>query len=502
MAYFEHGVSPSLQQPTYGAQMTENEDRNDEILSFYLKSLLDTLSDGVYITDQKGMTLHVNTMYENLTGLKREDIVGHNVRDLKEQGVFNIILNPEVVKTGKPVTQVQTNMHDRRLVLSGYPIFDSTGKVAMVVTYARDITIISNMKDQIEQQQELIEKYHTNLDYLNRQKIKKAPLVIISKEMSQVLATLRLVASTDITVLLLGETGVGKDVLARHIHERSTRSTQPFFKVDCSSIPESLIESELFGYAPGAFSGALTKGKLGFFEMADKGTLFLDEIGELPYNMQSRLLRVLQDQEIVRLGSTQPRKVDVRIVAATNRDLTEEVKSGRFRSDLYYRLRVSVVTIPPLRERMEDILPLARHFLEKFSNRYRKIKSFSPMVEKTMLEYHWPGNIRELENLVLSLVITCERNLIERNDLPTSMVNECSEDKVPSVEYERLFTSPGKSLKEIMSGIERDIIHEALNSQGSVSKVAKMFKVNRTTIFRKLQLTEITPPQGKDKRKK
>ena len=229
MAYFEHGVSPSLQQPTYGAQMTENEDRNDEILSFYLKSLLDTLSDGVYITDQKGMTLHVNTMYENLTGLKREDIVGHNVRDLKEQGVFNIILNPEVVKTGKPVTQVQTNMHDRRLVLSGYPIFDSTGKVAMVVTYARDITIISNMKDQIEQQQELIEKYHTNLDYLNRQKIKKAPLVIISKEMSQVLATLRLVASTDITVLLLGETGVGKDVLARHIHERSTQQRHACF---------------------------------------------------------------------------------------------------------------------------------------------------------------------------------------------------------------------------------------------------------------------------------
>lgn len=218
------------QHPNYGAQMTDNEDRSDEILSFYLKSLLDTLSDGVYITDQKGMTLHVNTMYESLTGLKREDIVGHNVRDLKDQGVFNIILNPEVVKTGKPVTQVQTNMHERRLVLSGYPIFDSKGKVAMVVTYARDITIISNMKDQITQQQELIEKYHTNLDYINRQKIQKAPLIIISKEMSQVLATLRLVASTDITVLLLGETGVGKDVLARHIHERSTRSSQPFSK--------------------------------------------------------------------------------------------------------------------------------------------------------------------------------------------------------------------------------------------------------------------------------
>lgn len=467
--------------------MTELNDLPHKLLSQYFKSLLDTLSDGVYITDQAGLTLHVNAMYEKLTGLKRDDIVGRNVRDLKDQGVFNIILNPEVVRTGKPVTQVQTNMHELRLVLSGYPLFDEIGNVALVVTYARDITIISNMKDQIAQQQELIEKYHTNLDYLTRQKIQKAPLVITSEEMQRVVSTLRLVASTDITVLLLGETGVGKDVLARHVHERSGRSGQPFFKVDCSSIPETLIESELFGYAPGAFSGALAKGKLGFFEMADKGTLLLDEIGELPLNMQSRLLRVLQDQEIVRLGSTSARKVDVRIIAATNRDLAEEVSNGNFRSDLYYRLRVSVITVPPLRERAADILPLARHFLDKFCSRYRKIKSFSPSVEKAMLAYHWPGNIRELENLILSLIITSERNVIELNDLPSSMLSECGPGQTSLGALEGSENFEGRTLKEIMADIERDVIRNALKKHGSVAKVARIFGVNRTTIFRKLQ---------------
>jgi PAS domain S-box-containing protein len=470
--------------------MTDKKDQSGAILSVYWKSLLDTLSDGVYITDQNGMTLHVNRTYEKLTGLKREDILGHTVRDLRNQGVFNTILNPEIVRSGKPVTQVQTNMHGRRLVLSGYPIFDSSGQVALVVTYARDITIISNMKDQIAQQHELIEKYHTNLDYLNRQKIKKAPLVIHSEEMNKLVTKLRLVASTDITILLLGETGVGKDVMARHIHERSSRSGQPFFKVDCSSIPENLIESELFGYAPGAFSGALSKGKLGFFEMADKGTLFLDEIGDLPHNMQSRLLRVLQDQEIVRLGSTKARKVDVRIIAATNRDLAEEVENGTFRSDLYYRLRVSVITIPALRDRPDDILPLARHFLEKFSSRYRRMKSFSPAVEEAMQAYHWPGNIRELENLVLSLVITSERGIIELPDLPSSMLNENASGRISAPCREKLGAYEGKSLKEIVSGIEREIIQEALNVHGSVAKVAEMFGVNRTTIFRKLQVPD------------
>jgi PAS domain S-box-containing protein len=452
----------------------------DLLLCSHLNDILDTLQDGVYITDRLGDTLRVNSTYEKLTGLKREDLLGRNVRELKESGVFSAILNPEIVSTGKPIMRVQTNMHGRRMVLNGYPIFDAHGEVAMVVTYARDITVMSQMKDQIAEQRDLIEKYQQNFDQLSKTMSQQSPLIATSKSMNRVVEQLQRLAPTDATVLLLGETGAGKDVLAHKIHEQSRRHNRPFIKVDCTSIPASLIESELFGYAPGAFSGASTKGKIGFFEMADKGTIFLDEIGELPLLMQTRLLRVLQDQEVVRVGSTQARKLDVRIIAATNRDLAEEVNRGTFRSDLFYRLRVAVLNIPALRQRPEDILPLARHFLEKYATRYRKSILLSPLVEKALMSYRWPGNVRELENMMQSLVIICERDVIELCDLAGIFLNE----QKPML----LEASSGKSLKKIMAEIERGLIQDALDVHGSVSAVAKLFEVNRATIFRKLQL--------------
>jgi PAS domain S-box-containing protein len=466
--------------------------KNDPVAALlcrHLDSILDTLSDGVYLTDKAGTTLKVNTVYERLTGLTRELLHGRNVRDLEQQGTFNNILNPEIVDTGRPVTRVQTNMHGRRVVLSGHPILDANGEVALVVTYVRDITTISQMKDQIAEQQELIEKYHSNLGYLNKSKLEKHPLVYVSEAMTRMMERLRRLAASDATVLLLGETGVGKDVLARNVHELSDRRGRPFFKIDCSSIPENLIESELFGYASGAFSGASAKGKIGFFEMADKGTIFLDEIGELPLSMQSRLLRVLQDMEVVRVGSTNPRKVDVRIVAATNRDLFDEVQRGNFRSDLYYRLRVGVLAIPALRERVEDIPPLCRYFLEAYCQRYRKKVSLSAQVEEIMRGYRWPGNVREMENLIQSLVITCERGVVEASELPPSM--GAAEGPACQAALPRLTSflgeAGGRPLKEIMADIERKLIRDALELHGSVGKVARLFGVNRTTIFRKLQ---------------
>jgi len=296
-------------------------------------------------------------MHEQLTGLR-----GRNVTTLVEEGVFDRIVNPEIVRSRRPSTSVQNVRGEKKIILRGYPVLDETGEVCLVVTFARDITMITQFRDQIAQQKQLIDEFHERLESMIQTSASPTHPIFCSEAMRSLVARLQRVAGTDATLLLLGETGVGKDVLARLAHEHSPRSERMFLKVDCGSIAPNLIESELFGYVPGAFSGANAKGKAGYFEMAEGGTVFLDEIGELPLSMQTKLLRVLQDQEVTRVGATQPRKVDVRIIAATNRDLGDDVRTGKFRSDLFYRLSVAVLQIPPLRERREDIAPLPATF--------------------------------------------------------------------------------------------------------------------------------------------
>jgi transcriptional regulator with PAS, ATPase and Fis domain len=305
-----------------------------------------------------------------------------------------------------------------------------------------------------------------------------------SREMTNLAKMIDKIAVTEATVLILGETGVGKEFFARAIHRASPRADKTFFKLDCTTIPENLIESELFGYVAGAFSGAHAKGKPGLFEMADRGTLFLDEIGELPLAMQVKLLRAIQDQEIIHVGSTRVRKVDVRIVAATNRELEKEVDNERFRSDLYYRLRVAVLNIPPLRERPDDIMPLAHYFLKKYASKYKKELRFGLGIEAAFLGHRWSGNIRELENLIESLVVTCDRPVVDSADLGNFMRRECVEPKQSL--YESLDTRD-RSLKEIMREIESEILTGALQVHGSMAKVAEVLKVDRSTIFRKIK---------------
>ena len=454
----------------------------------YFDSILDVLSDGIYISDRDGNTLKVNTMYEKLIGLKREDLIGRKVQDLVKEGVFDVVLNPQIVKTGQPATSVQTTKKGQKLILNGQPIFDRDGKVALVVTFVRDVTVMSQLRDQIAAQKKLLEQLRTNVQYINEESIQKFPLNgFKSREMVHLTKLIEKIAVTDATVLILGETGVGKEFFARSIHRASPRADRTFFKLDCTTIPENLIESELFGYAAGAFSGASLKGKAGLCEMADQGTLFLDEIGELPHSMQSKLLRLLQDQEILPVGSTRVRKVDVRIIAATNCDLDKNVEEGRFRSDLYYRLRVAVLNIPPLRDRREDIMPLAYHFLNKYAARYKKEVHFGSKIEEIFINYRWPGNIRELENLIASQVVTSERDTIEVSDLTGCKLNESCERKRNL--YETI-EARNRSLKEIVKELEREILSGAIEVHGSMAKVAEVLKIDRSTIFRKLKRDE------------
>lgn len=459
-----------------------------EQIEKHIDNVLDVLSDGIYISDREGYTLKVNTMYEKLIGLKKEDLIGRRVQDLVKEGVFDVVLNPQIVKTGQPATSVQTTKKGQKLILNGHPVFDVEGQVALVVTFVRDVTVMSQLREQIVSQKKLLEQFRTSVQYINEERIQKFPMNgFKSREMAHLNKLIDKIAATDATVLILGETGVGKEFFARSIHRASPRGENTFFKLDCTTIPENLIESELFGYAAGAFSGASLKGKPGLCEMADQGTLFLDEIGELPLSLQVKLLRLLQDQEIIAVGSTRVKKVNVRIIAATNRELEKEIEQGRFRNDLYYRLRVAVLNIPPLRERREDIMPLANYFLEKYAIKYRKERRFGPDIEAIFTGHSWPGNIREMENLIESLVVTCDRPVVETSDIGSCMLTE-GYDRKRNL-FETLDTRD-KSLKEIMRDLEREILNGALEIHGSMAKVAELLKIDRSTIFRKLKRDE------------
>lgn len=452
-----------------------------ESLFTSFESILNALPDGVFISDAEGTALFVNATYQTMTGLQQNQVQGRNVRDLVSEGIFDNIVNPEIVKTGKPVTHAQQLRDGKKLVLSGFPVFDKNKQILCVVTFARDITLLTSLQGQVEGQRQLIDQISDQLAHIAHENSIRKP-VYESTAISNILDTLKTIAKTDATILIQGETGTGKEVFARLAHSLSSRGKKVLLKVDCGGISETLTESELFGYVPGAFTGASSKGKAGYFEIADGSTIFLDEIGELPLSMQTRLLRVLQDGEIMRVGSSTPQSVNVRVIAATNRNLSDSVQAGTFRSDLYYRLNVTTIRIPALRERTEDIRPLAEHFLQIYNAKYRKKLAFALSTIEAMREYSWPGNVRELQNMIHSIVITHGGSLITPENLPIHILGRQN----VTINVTPNISSSQRSLKEIVADMERDFLLRAIEQHGSIQKVAKMFKTNRSTIFRKL----------------
>lgn len=458
---------------------------NRHMLADYVEQLCDTFRDAICVTDREGIVTLVNKRHAELTGIPREKMMGSRIQDMVQNGIFDVVLNPRIVETGQKVSSVQNLYNGRTLLLDGHPVKDAGGRVAYVVTVIRDITALTELREEITAQRELLETFQN----LSSEGVtgNQYPRVVQSPVMQRLYAEASAIAETDATVLLLGETGVGKDVVARHIHRNSLRADAPFIKVDCGSIPENLIETELFGYVPGSFSGASKHGKAGLVEAASTGTLFLDEIGELPMTMQSRLLRVLQDWEVLRVGATVPKKVDVRVVAATNKELEREVARGTFRSDLYYRLKVAVLNIPPLRSRRVDILPLAQSFLTFYGKKYRKSVNLSDDAKQVLQNHTWPGNVRELENLVQGLVVTCKHGLVGVRDLAgIRPLPPCESGEghyaLPSIE--------GRSLKSIMKEVENAVIEKGMQRYGSISELSRRFQMDRSTIFRKVKEIE------------
>lgn len=443
-----------------------------------LDAIIESVSDGLYITNGKGDTIRINSSYEKITGIKSEDVLGRNMRELVAEGIFSESVTFQVLEKREPVTVMHELKSGQRILSTGNPVFNEEGKIVRVVTTARDVKELNHLKEELEKTKQLSKKYYSELEKLRLQQLELDDVVVKSDKMEKIIDLALQIGGVDSTVLITGESGVGKEIIARTIHKSSKRSKNSFMKVNCGAIPDNLLEAELFGYEKGAFTGAKSDGKPGIFELADKGTILLDEVGELPLNLQVKLLRVLQEEEIMRVGGTESIKIDVRVLAATNRDLDIMLQEGTFREDLYYRLNVVPIHIPPLRERKADIAPLSYNFLNQFNKKYNVNKKIALETIEYLEYYKWPGNVRELKNLIERFVVMYSQDIIEPRILPKKIKE--IENKETDIKVTDIIP-----LKKAVSKVEKDILKMAFEKCSSTYEVARVLEVSQPTVVRK-----------------
>ncbi|HAT4786989.1 TPA: PAS domain S-box protein, partial [Clostridioides difficile] len=387
-------------------------------LEFYQK-ILEASHDEICVSDDKGIIIYCNKAFEENYGLKKEDILGKNVSFLEDSGYSTKSPIPIVLKTKTKFSLEQDTQTGKKLIITATPIFDENGNLEFTVENCRDITELNNIKNKLEDTKKQVKKYKSEVETLYRTALRIEDTVIMDGiVMRPIINTVNHVSKTDVSVLLLGESGTGKSSLARYIHHNSNRSNGPFITINCATISPQLLESELFGYTSGAFTGASTKGKVGLVELANGGTLFLDEIGDIPQNLQAKFLQLIQDRTFTPVGSLKNKKVDIRIISATNADLVSKVKEKKFREDLYYRLNVIEIKLPPLRERRDNLVEIIKYYFNRYSSDFNLNKTISKEAMDAIANYRFPGNIRELQNIIQKILLTCTDNHITIDDLP------------------------------------------------------------------------------------
>ncbi|MEW6082648.1 MAG: sigma 54-interacting transcriptional regulator [Bacillota bacterium] len=443
-----------------------------------MEAIFESVRDEIFVTDGDGVCLRANSASATMCGVNPEDLVGKRVTDLERSGIFHPSSVMLAIKEKRPVTVLQTVKGGKKVLATSTPVLDPEGKIFRVVCNSQDITELNRLKTLLEEREEQMRRYATEIEALRMERMSRH-LVFRSSAMERVYQLAARVAQVDSTVLVTGESGVGKQVVAETIHRMSKRSEGPFVTVCCGAIPENLLESELFGYEAGAFTGALREGKPGTIEVSHGGTLFLDEIGDLPLSLQVKILHFLQNKQIVRVGGTKTRNVDTRVLAATNLDLRSMVDKREFREDLYYRLNVVPITIPPLRDRREDIPILVSHFLSRYNERYGLDKRISPDTLNLLVEYDWHGNVRELENMVERLVVTVEASIITPGHVPKGILKGSARGRPVTV-------SAMMPLKEAIEEVECQLIEKAYSRFGNTYKMAEVLGVNQSTIVRKM----------------
>ena len=435
------------------------------------KEIIDLAYDEIFIYDANYKVVYVNRACERHYGMKPEQLMGKDFWELANDDCWFPSVLPKVYEEKRRITIKQTSYLGVHITTTAVPVLDEKGDIRFVVMSVRDQMFeLDLIREQMEKEWTL------DSSEAKVEKEKKTRLIHRSPEMNAILLMVERIAKVDSTILIQGESGTGKGVMSRVIHEKSKRNERAFLTINCAAIPEDLLESELFGYTEGAFTGAKKGGKQGLIEMAHKGTLFLDEIGELSMRLQSKLLHVIQEREFIPVGGREAKTVDVRIIAATNRKLIEMVKEKGFREDLYYRLNVLELEIPPIREREEDILALSQYYLNHFNHKYERNCVMSEDLRHFFLGYKWPGNVRQLENTIERLVLTANEDKLLVEDLPRRFQRD--EDRKLSV---------AKNYEDAKTLFEIELVGQLYSQFDSSRKLADRLGVSQTKASRMIR---------------
>lgn len=443
-----------------------------------LNAIINSSFDGLWICDHEGRVVQINKASERIGDIKAEQVVGKKMETLIREGMIDRSVTLEALNNRAGVTIIQNLKNGKQILVTGNPVFDDQGEICFVVVNERDITNLNKLRNELEESKALASGYRSELSFLKHEKSFLSETAIRSEVMQKVIYRSMKVAHVNSTVLIQGETGVGKGFFAKLIHRASPRSKLPFIRVDCGAIPDTLIESELFGYEKGAFTGARAEGKPGLLELAEGGTLFLDEIGDLPLNVQVKLLRFLEENIIMRVGGISYREIKARIITATHRNLEEMVRNGKFRKDLFFRLNVVPIHIPPLRERVEDIPPLINLFLNDLNHRHSTKKTILPRAIDCLCQYPFSGNIRELSNLVERVVVLTHDRDIRMEDLPSHV-------RHPDINADIRQETDDSTLSNAVARIEKEMIIRTLRDCGTQRKAARKLGIDQSTLARK-----------------
>lgn len=473
--------------------ITELEEISTELESFKqinleLEGIIESSHDGIIITDGEGNVIKINNSLSRVTDLPKECYLGKKIDSLQDEGYFSyepVAKRARIEK--KTITGLQRIETGKEVMVTSTPVLDDAGQVIRVVTNVKDMSEIINLQEQLTQSLEVTGHLRTEFNKHIADELRSNNLITQNHKMLDIVEVVRRVADSNASVLLQGESGVGKEVLAKLVHIWSKREGA-FLKVNCSALPAHLLESEMFGYARGAFTGANNLGKPGLFELADGGTLFLDEIEDLPLELQGKFLRVLQDGEFIRLGGTNVIRVNVRIIAASNKDLTTMVNDNKFRADLYYRLNVVPIMIPPLRERFEDIPLLAEYFLGQLNEKYKTQKVISSQLLKSFIDYPWPGNVRELRNVLERLVLISVGDVLGEREFRETMNSNIEGNR----ETIGGFSCPDSDenmprLKEFLEEKEKELILRVFEKYKSSRRIGEILGISHTAVINKLK---------------